>query len=235
MRGSPTKFRMDVSDVPDGCGVYRIVSTITGDSYIGGSENIRQRVQTHFNGLAHDTHYSPSFQQAFWDNGWRSFKVELVEACQPSRLNEREAYWIVQLAPAYNKRKDASVNRSRPSKGFVSVTLRQERRRRRQQIAEAIQDGRSRLEVASEFNVSDTIIKKACEKHGVKFPRLASKGGSTLTHPERRERRRQVAQAVSDGLSLVEACRQFSLGPASVRLACREFGVKCPSRRCAVA
>ena len=50
-----------------------------------------------------------------------------------------------------------------------------------------------------------------------------------MTHEERRERRKRVAEFVTEGggtaVAVAAACRKFKISYGSVRLACREFRV----------
>jgi hypothetical protein len=46
-----------------------------------------------------------------------------------------------------------------------------------------------------------------------------------LSQEERRERRGQMAQAIANGASMVEVCKQFKASPTYIKMACKEFGV----------
>lgn len=50
-----------------------------------------------------------------------------------------------------------------------------------------------------------------------------------LTHAERAERRRSIAEAVEAGASLQAAARQYRVCIVTVRDACRQHGVRLPS------
>ena len=46
-----------------------------------------------------------------------------------------------------------------------------------------------------------------------------------MTHPEKRQRRECIAQAVKDGMTVSDAARKFGVTVRLVQMACQEFGV----------
>ncbi len=97
-----------------------------------------------------------------------------------------------------------------------------DRRQRRRQISDAIANGLSIAEVASQFAICPGTVSDACREFGVS-PRK-------LTKSARKKRRRQMSEAISNGLSLAEVASQFGMTSATVRNACREYGVKVSSK-----
>jgi len=51
-----------------------------------------------------------------------------------------------------------------------------------------------------------------------------------LTHPQRRELRRQMAEAVKSGRSADLVAHECARTVRAVQMACREFGVPCPRK-----
>jgi transposase-like protein len=52
-----------------------------------------------------------------------------------------------------------------------------------------------------------------------------------MTHEEKRERRKLVAQAIKAGKSPAEVARKYGVGLSAMRDACAEHGVEFPSSR----
>lgn len=80
-------------------GIYKITNKINGKSYIGQSNNIERRFQEH------QTKGSISripLDIAIKKYGKENFSYEIIEECDISKLNEREAYWIQQYDSIIN-------------------------------------------------------------------------------------------------------------------------------------
>ena len=84
------------------CGVYKITNTITGDFYIGSSNNVKRRWTEH---------KKPSTRKRFPNNqlykdmqkyGIENFVFEVIEEAEESFLKEKEQKFIETLKPTYN-------------------------------------------------------------------------------------------------------------------------------------
>ena len=84
-------------------GVYKITNTITGDFYIGSSNDVKQRWRAH---------KKPSVWKRFPNNqmyldmqkyGVDKFVFEVIEEVEESFLKEKEQYFIETLKPTYNQ------------------------------------------------------------------------------------------------------------------------------------
>lgn len=75
------------------CGIYLIRHRGSGKSYVGQSIHVRRRWDEHRQGLGN----SPALGKALRKYGADAFDFELLEVCEPSRLNEREAHYIATL------------------------------------------------------------------------------------------------------------------------------------------
>ncbi len=82
-------------------GVYRIRNTVTGDSYVGASVCIANRLSNHFNRdrrrYPHRTMY-----QDMEKYGVDKFSFDVLELCEKDKLLECEQKWFDQLSPSYN-------------------------------------------------------------------------------------------------------------------------------------
>lgn len=73
-------------------GIYKI--TINGYYiYIGQSNRLRYRINTHIKELKENKHYNKKFQNVF-NKYPNTIKFEVVEYCDVDKLDEREMYWI---------------------------------------------------------------------------------------------------------------------------------------------
>lgn len=77
-------------------GIYKITNTITGESYIGQSVKIEQRIKKHkqVSQTPSDHSYENPLYRAMRKYGQQNFIFEVIEQCNVSELNDRERYWI---------------------------------------------------------------------------------------------------------------------------------------------
>lgn len=88
------------------CGIYLLTDTVTGNTYIGSSSDIRMRLVQHFfsmseRGRKNITTYN-NFSETYKQYGSVVFEVKVLEKCDKDRLKEREIYWIEKLNPSEN-------------------------------------------------------------------------------------------------------------------------------------
>lgn len=74
-------------------GIYKLTNLTNGKIYIGQSKNITQRWEAHKN-RARDPLYNTYLSNAMRKDGIDNFKLEVLEECLISELNEKEKYWI---------------------------------------------------------------------------------------------------------------------------------------------
>lgn len=85
-----------------GCGVdavsviYKLTNLQNGKIYIGQTKcSLRKRIISH---LSHANKFTKSkkhhLQFALQKYGYNNFQIEIIEACDPNRLNDREVFWI---------------------------------------------------------------------------------------------------------------------------------------------
>ena len=76
------------------CGIYKLTDQITGQSYIGQSVNVQERIRTHIKTALTYGKASNKLYQAMQKDGLYNFTFEILEEVPRSDLNDREAYWI---------------------------------------------------------------------------------------------------------------------------------------------
>jgi len=94
-------------------GIYKILNKITGDCYVGSSNNLARRFLTHKRLLKKGNHHSIVLQRAWIKYGPSSFKFVILESVKEEKLEEREQYYINTLPTVYNILKIAYSTRGR--------------------------------------------------------------------------------------------------------------------------
>ena len=84
-------------------GVYKITNTITGDFYIGSSNDVKKRWYQHKNPAFWKQHSNVKLYQIMAQYGRDNFTIDVIE--ETNNLREREQYYIEQLKPSYNVRR----------------------------------------------------------------------------------------------------------------------------------
>lgn len=78
------------------CGIYGIQNTLTGEWYVGQSQDVNKRRTTHFRNLTNQQHENVHLQRSFDKYGKETFIFELLEECDIDSLNECEIKWIAE-------------------------------------------------------------------------------------------------------------------------------------------
>lgn len=84
------------------CGIYKIVSKITGDLYIGQSVRLNQRWKQHLLSLQKHKHGNYKLQILYDTYGENNLSYSVLENCSKTSLNNREQYYIDTLNPSIN-------------------------------------------------------------------------------------------------------------------------------------
>jgi len=87
--------------------IYRWINIITGESYVGRSKNLTDRLVKYYdiNYLNREIKNGNSrIYRALLIYGYTNFSLEILEYCDEKSLAERERYYIYLLQPEYNIR-----------------------------------------------------------------------------------------------------------------------------------
>ena len=84
------------------CGIYLIKNLLTGESYVGSSNNIGKRWSTHTTQLIQKKHPNRFFQSAVNKYGLWNFIFGVLEYCSEETLITREQYYYDALECRYN-------------------------------------------------------------------------------------------------------------------------------------
>ena len=82
------------------CGIYRILNTKTGKSYVGSAYDIEVRwkgCNGHIAMLKRNQHNSIKLQRSFHKHGLEAFEFSILEECSEDQLFFKEAFWIAKL------------------------------------------------------------------------------------------------------------------------------------------
>jgi group I intron endonuclease len=76
------------------CGIYAIINTVNGKTYVGSSVDVGHRFIAHRSMLRKGTHSSRSLQGAWRKHGEAAFRFDVIEECLREELLVREQHWI---------------------------------------------------------------------------------------------------------------------------------------------
>ena len=82
--------------------VYKIVNTITGDFYIGSSNNVKRRWVEHKKPSVWKKYPNNLMYQDFQRYSVDKFEFQILAEVEPEHLKEKEQQFIEKLQPTYN-------------------------------------------------------------------------------------------------------------------------------------
>lgn len=91
-------------------GVYRIINLMNNKCYIGSGVNLKRRKHEHFYHLKHNKHCNNILQNSVNKYGLNNFKFEVLVTCPKEYLLKMEQWFIDNLKPEFNIRKNAENN-----------------------------------------------------------------------------------------------------------------------------
>ena len=92
------------------CGIYKITNTITGDFYIGSSNNVKRRWVDHKKPSTWKSNPNKQLYQDFQKYGTDKFVFEVLAEVEPGSLKEIEQQFIEKLKPTYNRYNAKGLN-----------------------------------------------------------------------------------------------------------------------------
>lgn len=90
-------------------GVYQFICVVTGARYIGSSVDVAARRYHHLCDLRRGRHANPKFQACWNKYGEASFKFEILEEVDPSKLMAAEQAWLDIERPELNVNPNADA------------------------------------------------------------------------------------------------------------------------------
>lgn len=91
------------------CGVYAVLNTETGDTYIGSSQDINERITNHRSYIRHKTHWNTNIRKALKQYNPEDFSYLILEECIVEDQYKTEQWWLDYWHPEYNNIEEASA------------------------------------------------------------------------------------------------------------------------------
>ena len=91
-------------------GIYKITNLVTRDYYIGSAVNLNSRKRTHFANMNLGKHPNKHLQSSYNKYGKENFSFEILAKCPKEYLLKLEQFFIDNLKPSFNKRKEVNSN-----------------------------------------------------------------------------------------------------------------------------
>jgi excinuclease UvrABC nuclease subunit len=87
--------------LPRSSGVYLMTHEVTGDTYVGGTSDLRLPFCGHLSDLRNGSHLNPRMRQLVRDHGL-SFRCEVLELVDRKERDAVELRWIASIKPTLN-------------------------------------------------------------------------------------------------------------------------------------
>ena len=84
------------------CGIYIIINTVTGDFYIGSSNDVKSRWCDHKKPSVWKRYPNKQLYLDMKKYGLDKFEFQVIEEAEPEQLKEMEQQFIEKLQPTYN-------------------------------------------------------------------------------------------------------------------------------------
>ena len=91
-------------------GIYKIINIITGDFYIGSSNNIKRRWENHKCPSRWKKHPNNPLYKDMQKYGVDKFELQILAEAEIEHLKEAEQRFIEKLKPVYNDRNSNGFN-----------------------------------------------------------------------------------------------------------------------------
>ena len=88
---------------PKVAGVYIISCSLTDDSYVGCSSNLRNRYYKHKRNVGFGV--QKDLSKLIKEYSWECFSFDILEVCEPEQIFEKETEYIKELKPNLNRNK----------------------------------------------------------------------------------------------------------------------------------
>lgn len=95
------------------CGIYMIFNILNGKRYIGSSNNLYNRLYTHYSHLKDNCSHNQHLQNAWNKYGEENFNYAILEYCNEDVQFEKEQKYISFMFPEYNKSEFVIANTNR--------------------------------------------------------------------------------------------------------------------------
>jgi group I intron endonuclease len=158
-------------------GIYKIICKKNNKIYIGSSNNIERRWNTHMNTLDKKTHRNPHLQNAWELYGKDEFVFEIIEICESYQLKDREQFWM-DMTGCYNR--EIGFNNSHNSNSSFGYKHTEDAKNRMSELKKGSKQTKEVIEkriekMKGKKHTEETIEKIRTGKIGEKNPMFGKK------------------------------------------------------------
>lgn len=136
--------------------IYRIRNVINSKVYIGSTNNVKKRFDTHICNLRNKTHHNKHLQNAWNKYGEDKFEFEIIEECEDSIKFQKEQKYIDKYKYYWNNCYNISVTASGGTKNVDVEEIKL--------IKQMIKYGVNSSEIAKEMNKKKSYIERIMYK-----------------------------------------------------------------------
>ena len=112
-------------------GIYKITNTITGDFYVGSSNDVKKRWRSHKWPSVWKKYPNKQLYQDMQKYGVDKFVFEVLEVVEPEELKEAEQKFIEILKPTYNRCNAKGLNVERRKETHKKASRKYEKSEKR--------------------------------------------------------------------------------------------------------
>ena len=173
-------------------GVYKITNTVTGDFYIGSSNNVKRRWAQHKCPSYLNKHPNNQMYKDMRKYGIDSFDFQILEELEPDKLKKSEQKFIEMLKPIYNNYNANGLNIEKRKKYYQQYRERYNEKRKeyyqqnsKKQKEYYQQNSKKRKEYQNKYNnqpcfynnetITLTALSTRFKKSGVEHPTREAK------------------------------------------------------------
>lgn len=103
-------------------GVYKIENTVTGDSYIGSSKDVRKRWKSHKAPYIWRRYPNLPMYKDMQKYGVENFQLTILCEVEPEQLTVMEQKMIEELCPTYNKNNAYVIGKRHGKRDIIEYT-----------------------------------------------------------------------------------------------------------------
>lgn len=179
--------------------IYKVTNLINGKVYIGQTiQTVQNRWYRHCgkSGIS-QAELNTHFKRAILKYGKDNFKIEIIEDCDSSLLNEREKYYISYF-DSYNSGYNSTLG---GNDGYKPYKTNDEIN---QQIAQLYEEGFSLREIGREYNLDKTTVKGILNRLNITLRKRR-------TYKFTEKVRNNIISDLKDGLTRKEVIQKYKI------------------------